>query len=110
MDKQSKQVITTGSGITAKAARASVLMEGQSQPAQAQSGSSSITPAELLTLLQTDLHDLQAQGVTVAITGGAPYGRLYIGLYFPGHDLDTVNGEIRLDGQAVKPMARGGEK
>ena len=108
MAKLIKPVITTGSGITQKAAGGFGPTAGQSQPAQAPNGSASITPAELLTLLQSDLFDLKSHGLTVALTHNT--GRLYIGLEFLGHDLDTVNGEIRLDGEPVKPQARKGDK
>lgn len=101
MDKPEKPDTTTGSG-TPKTILAgdTAPTAGPSRPAPARSGSASITPVDLLSLLQSDLADLQSRDLQVILTG-TQNGRLGILIDWPGHKLDVREGGILADGKKV---------
>ena len=100
MENTTKPGITTGSGSTKpilaseKESTAAV-----SQPAPTVQESASITPAELLALLQTDLSDLRSQGFTVAILANG--NGIVMALAYPEHKIGFVEKHITLDGTPV---------
>lgn len=80
-------------------ASASAPMADAGTPAQAKSASASIKPAEALSLLQADLHDLQKLGAKVAMMSRD--GALFASIVFPGHAVGYQEGHITLDGAKV---------
>lgn len=96
-----KQGITTGNGKgkTPILASAKENTAAVSKPVPIASESASITPAEVLALLQTDLSDLQSKGFTVAILVNG--NGLVMALSHPAYKIGFADKHITLDGIQV---------
>ena len=103
---QSKTDTTTGNGTpaTPKLASAAASTGARSKRVRAKSASASTTAAAALTLLQSDLFDLQKLGFKVLLfsTGG----KLRVGLELEGHQLSVKDGSIYLDGKTFEPVGK----
>jgi hypothetical protein len=104
MEPSSEQVITTGSleAPTHSLENARPGTEAGSKRVQTTKESKSFSAALILGLTQSDLADLQANGLKVVML--ARDGKVYISIEYPGHELslpDTGKAYFLLDGKPV---------
>lgn len=103
MDQLVKLDTTTGNGTSKPMEGEGAATVGASKPVQTPKGYSVITLGERLSLLQSDLFDLQKMiGVQVAAAGED--GDLHFGVRVNFHKLDFIDGNITLDGKPVNPL------
>ena len=102
----SKTDTTTGNGTPATPILASVAAStgAGSKRVRAKSASASTTAAAALTLLQSDLFDLQKLGFKVLLF--SKDGKLRVGLELEGHQLSEKDGLIYLDGMTFEPVGK----
>jgi hypothetical protein len=104
MEQSNEQVTTTGSLGAPIPSPESVRpsTEAASKRVQMTKESKSFSTALILGLTQSDLADLQANGLKVVML--ARDGKVYISIEYPGHDLslpDTGKAYFMLDGKPV---------